>query len=310
MSGMSARYSRVRLTRYLLVPVRAGRSWAGHHLTTHGAALAYYAVFALSPILVIAVSMSSLVFGRDAVEGRIVVEMEDLLGHAGASLVQRLVETSYLSGQSGIAAVIGIVGMLVGATGLFVEMSVAFERIFNARRQYRNVLAVLVMDRLRGLAIIIGVGFLLIVSLLASTAIVALGEYLTRGFGPWLQLAGVFQTLLSLAFMTALVVLLYRLLIPVKLTRRILLTGAAISAVLFEVGKWGIGLYLGRGAVSSAFGAAGSLAVILVWVYYVSLVMLYGAEITLQLHRLHKLDRRAAARSARTNFTGDQPDRE
>lgn len=310
MSGMSARYSRVRLTRYLLVPVRAGRSWAAHHLTTHGAALAYYAVFALSPILVIAVSMSSLVFGRDAVEGRIVIEMEDLLGHAGASLVQRLVESSYLSGQSGIAAVIGIVGMLLGATGLFVEMSVAFERIFNARRQYRNVLAVLVMDRLRGLAIVIGVGFLLIVSLLASTAIVALGEYLTRGFGPWLQLAGVFQTLLSLAFMTALVVLLYRLLIPVKLTRRILLTGAAISAVLFEVGKWGIGLYLGRGAVSSAFGAAGSLAVILVWVYYVSLVMLYGAEITLQLHRLHKLDRRAAARSARANLTGDKPDRE
>lgn len=310
MPGMSARYSRVRLTRYLLVPVRAGRSWAAHHLTTHGAALAYYAVFALSPILVIAVSISSLVFGRDAVEGRIVFEMENLLGHAGASLVQRLVETSYLSGQSGMAALIGIVGMLVGATGLFVEMSVAFERIFNARRQYRNVLAVLLMDRLRGLAIVIGVGFLLIVSLLASTATVALGEYLTRGFGPWLQLAGVFQTLLSLAFMTALVVLLYRLLIPVKLTRRILLTGAAISAVLFEIGKWGIGLYLGRGAVSSAFGAAGALAVILVWVYYVSLVMLYGAEITLQLHRLHKLDRRAAERSACTNFTGDKPERE
>lgn len=310
MPGMSARYSRVRLTRYLLVPVRAGRSWAAHHLTTHGAALAYYAVFALSPILVIAVSISSLVFGRDAVEGRIVIEMENLLGHAGASLVQRLVETSYLSGQSGMAALIGIVGMLVGATGLFVEMSVAFERIFNARRQYRNVLAVLLMDRLRGLVIVIGVGFLLIVSLLASTATVALGEYLTRGFGPWLQLAGVFQTLLSLAFMTALVVLLYRLLIPVKLTRRILLTGAAISAVLFEIGKWGIGLYLGRGAVSSAFGAAGALAVILVWVYYVSLVMLYGAEITLQLHRLHKLDRRAAERSACTNFTGDKPERE
>ena len=291
---MFGKYQRRRLIRYLLVPYRAGRSWVDHHLSTHGAALAYYAVFALSPILVIAVSISGLVFGQDAVEGRVVSQMESLLGHEGASLVQRLVKASYLSGQGGIAALIGIAGMLLGATGLFVEMSVAFERIFNAKRKYRHVLAVLFMDRLRGLAIIIGVGFLLIVSLLASTAIVAVGEYLTRGLGPWLQLASVFQTLLSLGFMTALVVLLYRLLIPVYLSRRILITGAAVSAVLFEVGKWGIGLYLGRGAITNTFGAAGSLAVILLWVYYVSLVMLYGAEITLQLHRLHKLELRSA----------------
>jgi membrane protein len=281
-----------RFVRYLLVPIRAGRSWAAHHLTTHGAALAFYAVFALSPILIVAVSMSGLIFGQDAVEGRIVAQIEDLVGHDGASLVQRLVESSYLSGKGGIAAVIGVVGMLVGATGLFVEMSVAFERIFNAKRHYEHMLAVLLMDRLRGLAIIIGVGFLLIVSLLASTAIVAVGGYLTRGFGPWLQVASVFQTLLSIAFMTALVVLLFRLLIPVRLSRRILLIGSMVSAILFEIGKWGIGFYLGRGAVTSTFGAAGSLAVILLWVYYVSLIMLYGAEVTRQLQRIHKVEQR------------------
>lgn len=295
---MRGKSNRQRLFRYLLVPVRAGHSWAAHHLTTHGAALAFYAVFALSPILVIAVSISGLVFGRDAVEGKIVVQMESLLGHAGATLVQQLVEASYLSGQGGIAALLGVAGILVGATGLFAEMSVAFERIFNAKRQYRHLLAVLLMDRLRGLVIVIGVGFLLIVSLLASTVIVALGEFLTRGFGPWLQLAGIFQTVLSLVFMTALVVLLYRLLIPVPLSRRILLIGAAVSSVLFEIGKWGIGLYLGRGTVLSTFGAAGSLAVILLWVYYVSLIMLYGAEITHQLHRLHRADQRRGARRA------------
>ncbi|MBT9566709.1 MAG: YihY/virulence factor BrkB family protein [Thiobacillus sp.] len=298
---MFGKNDRQHLVRYLLVPIRAGRSWAAHHLTTHGAALAFYAVFALSPILVIAVSISGMVFGRDAVEGRIVTQMESLLGHAGATLVQQLVEASYLSGQGGIAALLGIVGMLVGATGLFAEMSVAFERIFNAKREYRNMLAVLLMDRLRGLAIVIAVGFLLIVSLLASTVIVALGEYLTRGFGPWLQLAGVFQTVLSLVFITTLVVLLYRLLIPVRLSRRILLTGAVVSAVLFEIGKWGIGLYLGRSATLSTFGAAGSLAVILLWVYYVSLIMLYGAEITHQLHRLQRADQRARISAARAD---------
>ena len=288
-----------RFVRYAWVPYRAGKSWVAHHLTTHAAALAYYAVFALSPILVIAVSMSALVFGQDAVEGRIVAQMDSLLGHEGASLVQRLVKASYLSGQSGLAALIGIVGMLVGATGLFAEMSVAFERIFNAKREYKHVLAVLFMDRLRGLAIIIAVGFLLIVSLLASAAIVALSEYLTRGFGAWLPVASVFQTLLSFGFMTAMVVVLYRLLIPIRLSRRILLTGAAVSAVLFEVGKWGIGFYLGRGAVANTFGAAGSLAVILVWVYYVSLIMLYGAEITRQLHRLRRVDLRETRRHAK-----------
>lgn len=293
MAGKNTRSRRWRI-RYLLVPIRAGRSWVAHHLTTHGAALAYYAVFALSPILVIAVSISGLFFGRDAVAGRIVAQMEGLLGHAGASLVQRLLEASYLSGQGGIAVLLGLAGMLMGATGLFVEMSAAFERIFDAKRQYRHVMAVLLMDRLRGLAIIIGVGFLLIVSLLASTATIALGSYLTRGFGTWLKLVGVFQAMVSLAAMTALILLLYRLLIPVRLPRRILLTGAAISAVLFEVGKWGIGLYLGRGAIMSTFGAAGSLAVILLWVYYVSLIMLYGAEITHQLYRLHRIRQRAA----------------
>jgi len=296
MAGKNTRSRRWRIC-YLLVPIRAGRSWVAHHLTTHGAALAYYAVFALSPILVIAVSISGLFFGRDAVAGRIVAQMEGLLGHVGASLVQRLLEASYLSGQGGIAVLLGLAGMLMGATGLFVEMSAAFERIFDAKRQYRHVMAVLLMDRLRGLAIIIGVGFLLIVSLLASTATIALGSYLTRGFGTWLKLAGVLQAMVSLAAMTAmtaLVLLLYRLLIPVRLPRRILLTGAAISAVLFEVGKWGIGLYLGRGAIMSTFGAAGSLAVILLWVYYVSLIMLYGAEITHQLYRLHRIRQRAA----------------
>jgi membrane protein len=191
----------------------------------------------------------------------------------------------------------------MGATGLFVQMSVAFERIFKARREYEHVLAVLLMDRLRGLAVVIGVGFLLIVSLLASAVIVAVGEYLSPGLGRWLDLIGVFQTLLSLGFMTALVVVLYRLLVPVHLPRRILLTGAAVTAALFEVGKWGIGLYLGRGAIANTYGAAGSLAVILIWVYYVSMIMLYGAEITRQLQRLHKLDLRSARLKAASDDT-------
>ncbi len=300
---MPEKMDRSRLKRYLMVPIRAGRDWADLRLTTHAAALGFYAIFALAPILVIAVSISGLVYGQAAVEGRIVAQIEDLLGREGAKLVQRLIETSYLSGQGGIAALMGVAGMLMGATGLFVQMSMAFERIFKAKREYEHALTVLLMARLRGLAVVIGVGFLLIVSLLASTVIVAVGEFLSPGLGRWLNLVGVFQTLLSLGFMTALVVVLYRLLVPVRLPRRILLTGALVSAALFEVGKWGIGLYLGRGAIANTYGAAGSLAVILIWVYYVSMIMLYGAEITRQLQRLHKLDLRSARQKGASDDT-------
>jgi membrane protein len=298
--GRTASFRRALRTgvRYALVPSRAARAWVAHRCTTHAAALAYYAMFSLAPILVIAVSISGLVFGQDAVQGRLVAQIEGLLGHDGASLVQRLIEASYLSGKGGVAALAGVAGMLIGATGLFAQMSAAFEHIFGAKRKYRNALAALLMDRLRGLTIIIGVGFLLIVSLVASTAIVAVGEFLTRGFGGWLQVAGAFETAISLAILTVLVTLLNRLLIPVRLSRRTLIAGAATTAVLFQIGKWGIGLYLGRGAFASTYGAAGSLVVILVWVYYVSLIMLYGAEITRQLHRLHRVEGRGRGKPA------------
>lgn len=283
------------LLRHVLVPIRAARCWSAHGCASRGAALAYYAVFSLAPILVIAVSISGVLFGQDAVQGRVITQMEGLLGRDGAALVQHLVEASYLSDRKGLAALVGVAGILLGASGLFAEMSSAFQRIFGTRRAYRNALVALVMDRLRGLAVVIGVGFLLVVSLMASAAIVAAGDYLTRGFAVLLRLAGVMQTLLSVGFMTALVVLLYRLLVPVPLSRRTLLAGAATTAVLFEAGKWAIGLYLGRGALATTFGAAGSLAVILVWVYYVALIMLFGAEITRQLYRLQRLRARRRA---------------
>ncbi|WP_169732484.1 YihY/virulence factor BrkB family protein [Derxia gummosa] len=261
----------------------AASRWIDDQCTSRGAALAYYAAFSLAPILVIAVSVSGLVFGREAVEGRVLAQLQGLIGADGASLVQRMVEQSYLSGGGVTAIVIGLAAMLVGATSLFAELDNAFSAIFGHRRVYRNAALTLVMGRLRGLAIVVGVGFLLIISLVASAAVLAVTEYLTRWTGDWLRVAAVMQALLSLAFLTALFGLMFRLLIPVRLHRRTVLTGAFLTALLFEVGKFGVGLYLGRTAFGSTFGTAGSLAVLLFWVYYVSLVVLYGAEVMLQL---------------------------
>lgn len=275
-----------RFTPFLRVPIDAGKAWVDHRCSSLGAALAYYGAFSLAPILVIAVSLSGLVFGREAVEGRVLGQLAGLLGADGASVLQRMIQASYLSGKSVQAALIGTLGILIGATAMVSELGAAFERIFSTERRYRNALIAFLLQRLRGLSVVIGLGFLLIVSLVASTAIVAASQYLTGWFASWVKLATALQSVLSIAFLSALFALMFRLLAPLRLSRQTLFGGALVTALLFEIGKWGVGLYLGAGALGSTFGAAGSFAVLLVWVYYVSLIVLYGAEITFQLHCL------------------------
>ncbi|MFT4172718.1 MAG: YihY/virulence factor BrkB family protein [Rhodocyclaceae bacterium] len=284
---------------------QAAVSWSDHRCTSIGAALAYYAIFSLAPILVIALSISGIVFGRDAVEGRVLQELAGLIGTDGASLIQRMIQASYISGHSLKASLIGIFGVLLGATGLFMELDYAFERIFEAQRKYRNAFFSLVMGRLRGLAIVVGVGFLLIVSLIASAAIVAASRYLTSWVGEWLRAASLLEAAFSLIFLTALFGLMFRLLAPVRLSWRTLAGGAFVTALLFTMGKWAVGLYLGAGAIGSTFGAAGSLAILLAWIYYVSMIVLFGAEVTHMLFReqtrlaeTHKAARMAIMRDA------------
>lgn len=272
----------------LRLPVRAAQSFSEHKCTSAGAALSYYAAFSLAPVLVIAVSVCALVFGRDAIEGHLVQQINGLVGQQGAELIQEMIKASYLSDEKGLAAAIGVVATLIGATGYFAELSNAFERIFDAPQPYKKAWVALVMVRVRGLAIVLGVGVMLLISLVASAAIVIVNEYLTSWVSAWVPVASVLQQALTLTFLTILIAMLFRLLAPCVLPRRTLITGALVTAVLFEIGKWAIGLYLGSGSVGSTFGAAGSLAILLVWVYYVSLVLLFGAEMTLQMHKAIK----------------------
>lgn len=289
-----------RLLRYLLVPWRAGKKWADDRCTTYAAALAYYSAFSLAPILIIAVSVAGLVFGEQAVSGRIVTELEGMIGSDGAQLIQRMIAASHDSGQGGIATAIGIGAMLLGATGLFMQMANAFEAIYGPRQSDRSAWVKQLRLRLRGLTIIIGVGFLLMVSLVASTAIAAFSEYATRGFAALLWLATLLQIGITILLQTSMIAILYRMLIPRKLSHRALIVGAVTTALLFELGKWGIGVYLGRSNVNATFGAAGSLAIVLLWVYYVSLIMLYGAEVTLQLDRIKRVGNRVIRRPKRS----------
>jgi len=291
--------------RLLLVPIRAIMKTLADRCTTYAAALAYYSAFSLAPILVIAVSVAGLVFGEQAASGRIVGELQSLIGAEGAALVQRLIAASAASGDGLVATLVSTAAMLLGATGLFMQMGHGFEAVFgrpkNARAAWVNVL----MARLKGLTVIFGVGFLLMVSLVASAAIVAVGEYATRGITALLWLASILQLAITIGLQTLMIAILYKVLVPAQLTHKSLIAGAMVTAILFEVGKWGVGVYMGRAGIDSAFGAAGSLAVILVWVYYVSLILLYGAEITFQLDRLDRIDGRIIRRPRKKQRKAD-----
>ena len=282
--------------RYLLVPYRAARKWANDRCTTYAAALAYYSAFSLAPVLVIAVSVAGLIFSSETVSGRLVAELESLIGADGAALIERMIAASYESGRSGAAALISLGVVLVGATGLFLQLGNAFEAVFGPRSAKRSAWKAQLVGRLRGLTVIIGVGFLLMVSLVASTAIVALGEYATERLKPFLWIASLLQIGITLVLQTSMIAMIYKVLVPRRLSHRSLIAGAVATAVLFELGKWGIGVYLGSSNISATYGAAGSLAVILVWVYYVALIMLYGAEVTFQLNRIDRVGGRAFKR--------------
>ena len=278
--------------RYLLVPYRAARKWANDRCTTYAAALAYYSAFSLAPVLVIAVSVAGLIFGHEAANGRIVGELESLIGSDGAKLIERMISASYASGEGILATLIGTAAMLLGATGLFMQLGHAFEAIFGRRSRGRSAWMAQLVGRLRGLTVVIGVGFLLMISLVASAAILAFSQYATRGVEALLWLASLLQVGITLFLQSSMIAIIYRVLVPTPLNRRALIVGAVTTAVLFEFGKWALGVYLGRSSVASTYGAAGSLALILIWVYYVSLIMLYGAELTFQLNRIARVTAR------------------
>lgn len=263
----------------------AALAWIDHRNIGTAAALAYYAAFSLAPVLVIAVTLSGVFYGRASVEGHVVSQFQDLLGPSGAELLQKMIQASYLSPSSWQAGLIGLVGILVGATALFGELSAAFGRIFGTQRSYRYAWLSAVMERLKGLTLVVGIGFLLVASLLASAGLVAVGEWVARWSRAEAVLLSLLQAGVSLAMLSALFGMMLRLMAPVTLKPLTVAAGALTTSVLFELGKWALGLYLGQGMVGSVFGAAGTLAVLLVWLNYVSMVILFGVEITYQLYR-------------------------
>jgi membrane protein len=269
-----------------------------------GAALAYYTMLSIAPMMVLSIAIAGMVFGRQAAEGRIVYQLQNLIGYEGGVAIQGLLQhTRQLS--SGIAAsAVGIVVLLWGASSVFAELRDSLDLVWCVKSTTGRGWLGLVKYRFFSFAMVLAIGFLMLVSLVASAAIAAVGKFV-GGMLPIpeavLQLANI---LLSFVAFTILFALLYKFVPEVLVEWRDVWIGAAVTSLLFSVGKSLIGLYLGKASVGSAYGAAGSLVVFLIWVYYSAQIFLLGAEFTHAFAERH--GSRAAARAERPD-TAPQP---
>jgi membrane protein len=255
--------------------------WWNDNVPRMGASLSYYTLFSVAPILVIAIAIAGAVFGQDAARGEITRQLEGLIGTAGARTIDQIVRQAQQSPRTGLASTLGVLTFVLGASGAFTELETALNDIWKVESKTagRGLLG-MILDRLISFGLVAAVGFLLLASLLISAGLAALGQFLHASITlPELIWQGA-DLLVSLIVITTLFALIYRVLPNVLLRPRDLWVGAAVTAVLFSLGKFGIGLYLGHSSVASAYGAAGSVVVLVAWVYYAAQVVLLGAEFT------------------------------
>ncbi|MEF8699167.1 MAG: YihY/virulence factor BrkB family protein [Candidatus Accumulibacter sp. UW26] len=260
---------------------KAVTAWVDDYAPSMGAALAYYTLFSLTPLLLIAIAVAGLVFGEEAARGEIVAQIDGLIGREGAIAVQGLLESANEPAHGVIALAISLLTLIIGATTVFAELQSDLDRIWRVPvPATQSGLLTLLRTRLLSFGLVVGLGFLLLVSLLISAAIAALGKWWNGLFAGWETLLYALDFGLSLAITTFLFAMIYKFMPRARIPWQDVWVGAAVTALLFEIGKTLIGLYLGKASVASAFGAAGSLVVLLVWVYFAAQIFLLGAEFT------------------------------
>jgi len=259
----------------------AYRGFRRHKATRLGAALTFYTLLSLSPLVLVVLAIAGAVFGPEAARGEFSRQIEGLIGCEGAKALEALVANAQDPHDGIVATVVGILTLLFGASGVFLELQDALDTIweYNPRQSGLGLWA-MVRDRILSFSVICGFAFLLLVSLLFGADLSALGNVINGWFPGAKWVALVLNFLLSYVLTAAMFTMIFRLLPHAKPRWREAAVGAAITAALFMVGKALIGLYLGRAAVGSAYGAAGSLVVLLVWVYYSTQILFFGAELT------------------------------
>lgn len=259
----------------------AGTAWVDDYAPSMGAALAYYTLFSIAPLLLLVISIAGLVFDQEAARGEIFNQLRGLMGADGASAIEALLQ-GFSKPSTGVAGtVIGLGVLVIGATTVFGELQSALDRIWRApAREGTSGLWSLLRTRLLSFGMILAIGFLLMVSLVINAGLAAWGKWWAPAFGGFEGLAHAADFVLSFVLTTSAFAIIYRLMPRAKIRWHDVWIGAAITALLFTLGKLLIGLYIGKSGVASGFGGASSIVILLVWVYYSAQIFLMGAEVT------------------------------
>ncbi|MGH8001772.1 MAG: YihY/virulence factor BrkB family protein [Brasilonema sp.] len=254
--------------------------WSKDKASRLAAALSYYTIFSIAPLLIIVIAIAGAVFGEAAAQGAIVGQLKDLVGKDGAGVIQEAIKNASQPKTGTIASIISVVVLLFGATGLFNELQDALNTVWEVQPKPGRVMKNMVRQRVTSFAMVLAIGFLLLVSLVISgvlTALVAYFKNVVPGVGFIWQPV---NFLLGFAITTLLFGLIFKVLPDVKITWNDVLIGAALTSLLFSIGRYLLGQYLGNGSFGSAYGAAGSVVVILAWVNYAAQILFFGAEFT------------------------------
>ena len=258
----------------------AFEKWSADKAPRLGAALSYYTVFSLVPLLVLTISIAGLVFGTEAAQQAIMTQIESLVGPQSAAAIKQMLQIAQKPSSGALASAIAVVTLLLGASGVFAQLQDALNTVWGVEPKAGRGLWGTIKDRLFSLMAVLGTGFLLLVSLVLSAALAAFGKMFQGRLPGHEGLLHLADLAISFGVITLLFAMMFKLLPDAKIAWRDVWIGAGLTSVLFTVGKFAIGMYLGKADVGSAYGAAGSLVILLVWVYYSSQILLYGAEFT------------------------------
>jgi membrane protein len=264
----------------LYAPVtRTLRNWQAHNSSTTGAALAFYCAFSLAPLLIIVVAVSGWIVGEASAFGFLSRQMQQLFGSSTAKVVLDAVRSSQRT-EGWMAALLSVATLLIAATTVLAALDEALEKILGGTRPAKSGIHRWVRRRIVSLGFILALSFLLLVSLTVSTAIAGLRSWITHRYSSLLGIIGVLDLMVSIVFMTTLFALIYRYVPAQRMSWPLVVKGGLLTAFLFSIGKWAVGLYLATSTVPTAFGAAASFAAFLLWLYYTAQIFLLGAEFT------------------------------
>ena len=245
------------------------------------ASLSYYTVFSMAPLLLLLISLAGVFFGREAIQGHVFAEINGLIGNEAAAQIQEIIKNMELSGKTNTAVVIGAITLIIGATSVFGEIQDSINIIWKVKAKPKRGWVKLLKDRLLSSSLIVGLGFLLIVSLMVNGVLLAVSDWLKSYFPDvTIVIFHAFNIVLGFAVITTLFGVIFKVLPDAKIAWKDVRSGAFFTACLFMLGRFLIGLYIETSSTVTIYGAAGSLIVILVWVYYTAAILYFGAEFT------------------------------